>query len=395
MNIPLIRRVLPYGDALPMRQRSTGGNWALSVVGSATFALLLYASAVQLQGGQSPPAAAPPAVPQPNWQADFPDRIARVTEALQHLPLPLPTPIEESQGAGALRWVQRRYELTLPQVHDFAAIEQLFDPVRAAARGVTLQATQDAHGAHVQIGVDYLLTHNLTLHWLDRKPRIAVIVDQLGDDLLVPRALAGMEQPVTFAVKPYRPFSKEVAELAKLFGREVLLQVGAEPNHPAGRDPADRDELARELGKQLASVPYAVGLENMDSGWLDGALLSIMDVLRQKAFFLIAGAPAADPTPCALAARSSVACAAPSDSLAATDDPAALEAQIEKLLSAARTRGDGILVVHPQLTALPALQKSLPRFAEVGIDVVPASTLVREQGRRGQPAGGSRPDGPP
>src|SRR5207244_8442303 len=133
-----------------------------------------------------------------------------------------------------------------------------------AAPAATVNITEDAGGAQVQVGVDGLLTHTLTLHWLGHRPRAAIIIDDLGDDLLVARELAGIEAPLTFAVIPLRPFSKETAELATLFSRDVLvhLPMEAEGNDEAFdgelRVTASRDEIVHTVDLDLAGVPRAL-----------------------------------------------------------------------------------------------------------------------------------------
>jgi polysaccharide deacetylase 2 family uncharacterized protein YibQ len=366
------------------RRRSHSWYWLFRLLGGASFALLLYVDSLLLQAGPAPRATV--SLPTADWQADFPNRIDRVTEALARLPVPLPAPNEEPQGAASLRWVHRRYELTLPRPHQSNAVEQMLDGVRTAAEGVTLQVTPQPSGAQVQIGVDGLLTHTVTFHWLDRHPRVALIIDQLGDDLLVARAFAGISVPLTFAVMPFRPFSKEVAELARLFGREVLLQFPGEPEAAEAARPeimsaSARSDPLREIDRDLTSVPYVIGVSDMDSR-LSGDPQQrklVLDALKQRKLFLLDGRSAATSTVCEVAATTAVACAAPSRWFDDSDDGESIDAQAEALLSFAGARADTIAVVHPRLSVAPALEKLAPRFAAADIDIVPVTAMLRAQ----------------
>src|SRR5262249_9638003 len=162
---------------------------------------------------------------------------------------------------GALRWTHRRYELTLPAPADGVTLEKTLDPIRAAAPGVTLHVNQEAVGAQVQVGIDGLLTHTLTVHWLGRQPRGATPIESLANGLLIARTLAGIDAALTFAVMPFRPFSKEAAELATMFGREVLIHLPMEGEN--GEDlgasdtllvSADHEAIIQQLDASLDSV---------------------------------------------------------------------------------------------------------------------------------------------
>src|SRR5262249_34740609 len=148
-------------------------------------------------GGVAPP---PPPPPNPNWAADFPQRITQVTEALARLPVQLPTPATEAQGAGALRWTRLRYVLIWPAMAQPDALEDLFAPIRSAARGVSVTIARDTGTALVQIGIDGLLTHSVAVRQLDHAPRAAIIVADLGDDLRVARTVVEINAPLTVAV---------------------------------------------------------------------------------------------------------------------------------------------------------------------------------------------------
>jgi polysaccharide deacetylase 2 family uncharacterized protein YibQ len=350
--------------------------------------LLIFLSSLALREPTAVPVA--PAAPPPhgNWAADFPARIAAVTTALSHLPLPLPTPEEEPQGAGALRWTHRRYEMTLPAPEDPAAFEKALEPVRTAAPGVTLSVTHEAVGAQVQIGVEGLLTHTLKLHWLGRQPRVAIIIDDLGNDLLIARALAGIDAPLTFAVMPFCPFSTEVAELAALLGREVLVHLPMEAEN--GEDfgaqqvllvSADREAVDAQLSASIEAIPHAVGVNNhMGSRFTtDHAhMLWVLEYLKQKGLFFIDSRTTPQSVACEVAVAVGVRCAARNLFLDDTDDEAAIRTQLETLPKLARQQGDVIAIGHARAATSAALQAGLPALANAGVQVVPASTIIAD-----------------
>jgi polysaccharide deacetylase 2 family uncharacterized protein YibQ len=331
----------------------------------------------------------PAPTPNANWAADFPARIDQVTDAVRHLPLPLPTPIEEAQGAGALRWLHRRYELTVPAPTDSNAIAQTLAPVRAAAAGVTVQVTQSTSGAQAQVGIDGLLTHTLVFHWLGHRPRVAIIIDNLGNDLLIARELVDIDAPLTFAVMPARPFSRQVAELAALFQREVLLHLPMEAEN--GEDfgatgllelGASRDDIRRQVDAALDTVPHAVGVNNhLGSHFTANAehLQWVLERLREHGLFFIDSLATSHSVACTVAAAIALPCATRDLFLDDADDPTAIRAQLDGLLQLARTRGDAIGIGHGRPATLAALRAAVPGFAAAGVDIVSVSTVVTVQ----------------
>jgi uncharacterized protein len=351
-------------------------------------ALLLYADVLLLQGEDTP--VAPPPSPPPrssgNWATDLPAEIDRVTQALSQLPVTLPTPREEAQGSGRLRWKLRRYELTIPAPADPTAITDLFAPIHTAAPDATVQVLQDAGGAQVQIGIEGLLTHALTLHWLDHRPRAAIIIDDLGNDLRIARELGSLGAPLAFAVMPARPFSKEVAELGSLLGNEVLvhLPMEAESGDEFGaadvlRIDADRDAIVGTVDRQLAAIPHAIGVNNhMGSRFTADPerMRWVLERVQHAGLFFIDSRTTAHSVGCEVAASLALPCAQRSVFLDAVDDEAAVRAQLDTLLALARTRGDVIAIGHPRPATVAALRATLADFAAAGIDIVPVSALV-------------------
>src|SRR5579862_6512962 len=107
-------------------------NAFYSLGAAVALGLLVYTDVLLLQSENAPVHAPTPARSGGNWVADFPASIDQVTEALARLPLPLPTPREEAQGGGRLRWTRRRYEASLPAPQPPNTVDDLFAPVREA-----------------------------------------------------------------------------------------------------------------------------------------------------------------------------------------------------------------------------------------------------------------------
>jgi len=365
------------------RRRLFRGGWIVGFILTCGLGVLVYLSVLQMRSPEEQPSV-PPGTPRLNSSTDFPDRIEQVTTALAELPLLLPTPTTVPQGAGARRWTHRRYEITLPKPDGAGGIERLFAPLRQAAAGVTVQTSEEAEGAKVQIGIDGLLTHTLMLHWFGHPPRAAIIVDNLGGDLLMARTLAGIEAPLTFAVRSAQPFSKEVAELASLFGREVLMQLPQEPERfAAAATPRvkDRTGVERWFSENLAGIPHAVGVANDPGAPLTSNAERTQWILSaaKENNLLVVEIDGERADTCATAAAVPVRCVQgnmlPEDS----SDEETIRKQLDGVLQTARTRGDVVVVGHATPALAAALQSAIPAFAAAGVELVPVSTVVADQ----------------
>ena len=375
-------RIVPY-----RRPRLITWSTPLRLLGTIILGVVIYASSQLLDTAIEPLTVPPP--PRANWDEDLSARIDRVTALIAHLalPVPIPPPTEIAQGSGAMRWVQRRYDLTLPKPPDLEDLEARFDPLRAAEPGVVVHVTQDANGMEISVGLDGLRTHSLALHWLTRAPRLAVIIDDLGNDLLIARDLVSIAAPLTFAIMPFRPFSAAVAERATLAGREVLLHLPMEAD--SGKEfgaqgvlhvTAPHDEILRLVDESVAALPQAVGVNNHLGSRFTAdreRMQWVLARLKENNLFFIDSKTSPDSVACDVAKTVAVPCATRQIFLDDADDEQRVRKQIAAAVELARRRGDVIAIGHARAATVAALRASLSEALRVGVDIVPASALVK------------------
>lgn len=100
------------------------------------------------------------------------------------------------------------------------------------------------------------------------RPRIAIIVDDLGNQWGSGLEVIDIPFIQTIAIMPGRPYSQKLAEASHHSGKTVIVHAPM-ANHadfplgPLGLDRADgREGLMRNLLEGLETVPYAEGLSN-------------------------------------------------------------------------------------------------------------------------------------
>lgn len=248
-------------------------GWTVSYPLLAVVAAMIFLSAEEIARPAVRPARAPAIVDSASWSSDFAARVEALHQAVLAAPLAASVAGEDRQGAGTVRWTHRTLVVTLDR-QSKGELEAAIDGLRAADAGVTLVSESTFNGSQVLIGLDGLLTHTLRVYWADQpqRPRIGVVVAALGDDLRLARQFIELDAPVTVAVLPFRPFSAQVAELAKIFKREVLLDWN-------GGEGAERGVEAA-----LGTVPGAVGVAVRRHD--DGAD-ALMALLRERGLIAI------------------------------------------------------------------------------------------------------------
>ena len=62
-----------------------------------------------------------------------------------------------------------------------------------------------------------------------KRPRLAIIIDDLGYDRPLAEKFIGLKAPLTLAILPHSPYQEAIARLAKEHGREIMLHLPMEP----------------------------------------------------------------------------------------------------------------------------------------------------------------------
>jgi hypothetical protein len=341
-----------------------GLAWVITWPLSAVFAALVFLSAEEIRHPAREQATPrPAAVGGPDWIAGFPARITAVDAALHKAHLQLPKAVEEERGSGPLRWTHRRYDIDLPRGEQVKA-ESAIEALRDVDPGLAVTAENTADGTDVRVGLDGLLVSTLRFRFPEQvtpkpiEPRLTFVIGPLGDDLRQARQVIALEGQVVLGVRPFRPFSREVSELGRMFDREVVVTLdGSEAQAiPAdGSSPSDLDAV-------LASVPRAVGVAWQGSPGRapDRRLLEAIDQ-RQLLYLgqrgLSSGKKSGLPPPTVIA-----------------DGQAdAVAAQLGGLVEKARAEGGVIAIGAPNDATLETLTRLLPEWRAAAVEVVPLS----------------------
>jgi uncharacterized protein len=222
-------------------------------------------------------------------------------------------------------------------------------------------------------------------------PRLAIIIDDMGEDKKEADSVLALHFPVTLSVLPNLPFSQETAEEAHRHKDEVMLHLPMESQGEAeegGRTKPEPKELRvgmapgevdSSVTDMLATVPYAAGVNNHQGSRATSnpALMkALMQSLRGKNLFFIDSRTTAGTIAYETAESFGIKAASRKVFLDDKLSRAGIAAQLELAASDAKRNGFAIAIGHPHPETIAVLAHNAPRLEKRGIVLVFPSELV-------------------
>jgi len=220
-------------------------------------------------------------------------------------------------------------------------------------------------------------------------PAIAVIIDDIGDNLEFGARAVALPGAVTCALLPHTAHAAQLAEEAHRNGKEVMLHLPMESED--GRDPGpgaltldmSRDEFLRTFRDDLATVPYAAGVNNHMGSLVTrqpGQMAWLMHELRRRGDLYFVDSRTTRATVAQRIAEETVVPNLRRDVfLDDVQDEEAIARQFRRLLALARRHGSAVAIGHPHAVTLAFLERQLPTLAVQGIQLLPVSDVIRLQ----------------
>jgi polysaccharide deacetylase 2 family uncharacterized protein YibQ len=216
--------------------------------------------------------------------------------------------------------------------------------------------------------------------------RLAIILDDLGNDRAAADAIFALPYPLTVSVLPHHAHSVDIAEEAHRRGYEVMLHL---PMQSVGNEMPEAEELHPGMPaddipvlfeQMMQSVPNASGVNNHQGSeaTADPALMEELMLLLQKwNLFYVDSRTTAATVAYDTAQRSGV--RSGFRNVPFLDDVmevSAVRKQLELALRGAKAKGEAIAIGHPHPATLKALSEILPQAEARGVHLVYASDLV-------------------
>jgi uncharacterized protein len=218
-------------------------------------------------------------------------------------------------------------------------------------------------------------------------PRIAIIIDDIGDREAEGVRATMLDGPVALAFLPHAPYTPSLAERAHARDKEVMLHLPLQALSGKDLGPGaimldtSEAEFRRVLAAGLASVPHVAGVNNHMGSLLTrhpGHMGWLMDELRDRApMFFVDSYTAVESVAFPLATEAGVPATRRDVFLDSDPSPEQVAFQFERLLTLARTEGAALGIGHPYPATLEFLERELPRLADThGVELVTVRALI-------------------
>ena len=221
-----------------------------------------------------------------------------------------------------------------------------------------------------------------------KNPAIALVIDDLGEDLAGTDRAMALPAPVALSFLPFADDSRWLAPEAIWRGHEVLVHVPMETlsGKDAGPMALTVDlpaaEVTRRLAWDLERVPGFVGINNHEGSRFTSdaaALAPVVQMLAARHVFFFDSRTAATSQVVRVSRAAGVPSAARDVFLDDDLSADAIAAQFAALEEHAKRDGIAIAIGHPHDATLTALMKWTAVAGRRGFELVPLSEAIRRK----------------
>lgn len=225
----------------------------------------------------------------------------------------------------------------------------------------------------------------------DDRPKIALIIDDLGLNRSRADRTIALPGPLTLAFLPYAHNLKQQTAKARAAGHELLVHLPMEPMGKADPGPdalltsLDTREIKARLTRNLSHFGAFVGVNNHmgSAATSDPAMMeTVLSELKRRGLLFVDSRTSPRSVAGDMARKMGVPTVERDVFLDHRIDRQAIEAALAKLERIARETGIAIGIGHPHPVTLSVLEKWLPAAKARGIVLVPISAVAAEEETR-------------
>ncbi len=217
-------------------------------------------------------------------------------------------------------------------------------------------------------------------------PSVAIIIDDLGADTGIVDKLFALNIPVALSILPYQKYSRSIALNAKKMGQVAMLHLPMEPKSES-KDPGSGALLVnfenfliiKRMEEDFAWTPGIEGVNNhMGSRFTENGskMRVVMEQVKKRGLFFVDSRTTADTVAYKTALSMGVPTARRSVFLDNDREVEKIMLNIMELARKALDNGSAIGIGHPYRETVEAMEKALPKFASMGVHIVPITALL-------------------
>lgn len=322
------------------------------------------------------------ALPAPDMEPDFGEYAQRLTEGISPRHVTKPEPVTDSQGS---RQTENEEvvatEDNAEQANEEAARPSPSTLVRAMPKDlVSLQKTSAK-------SLPPWLRNAVPVTLDPGKPKIVIVMDDLGLNRSSSRKTVALPGPLTLAYMAYAEDLERQIRSAKAAGHELMLHVPMEPRSESINPGPNvllsgipREELVKSIHWNLDQTDQVVGINNhMGSRFTSDreGMETVAGILRERGLLFLDSVTSGNTVAHIVAENAGIPFAVRNVFIDHDDDLASIRRQLKVTESLANRTGLAIAIGHPRDKTLEALEEWLPTLAERGFQLVPISSVVQ------------------
>lgn len=219
------------------------------------------------------------------------------------------------------------------------------------------------------------------------KPKIAIVLDDLGVDVRRSRRAVALPAALTLAYLPYAEGLAEQTRAARQAGHELLVHIPMQP-HGADADPGPNAldmrlgaiEVLSRLEWDLDRFEGYVGINNhMGSLFTESeeGMRLVAEGLRDRGLMFLDSLTSPRSVAAATVASYGVPTIVRDVFLDNTDTAAEVEMRLAQTERIARKTGTAIAIGHPRDATLNVLEAWIPKALEAGFALVPLTAVLQ------------------
>ncbi len=224
---------------------------------------------------------------------------------------------------------------------------------------------------------------------LPERPKIAIIIDDMGNSLDAIYEICALNENITVAVLPYSPLAQETANIARQNGLEVILHLPLESlnnvydnNHTDGIILTDMSqaEIEHAVADSLTQVPYITGVNTHMGSKVTShpeVIRTVLEQIQGKELYFVDSRTTARSVAYDVAQEMGIPSGFRHVFLDSEFDEIFIRRQLMLLFRHAQENGSAIAICHPSPETLKVLKESLYLAAEYNLQTVFASKIVR------------------
>lgn len=219
------------------------------------------------------------------------------------------------------------------------------------------------------------------------RSRVAIVIDDLGEENHLSQELLDLDAPVTFSILPFAPYSKKLAAEAHVRGKEVILHLPMEPHGYPKTRPGEGvllhemtdQELRLQVSRDIGAIPHIAGVSNhMGSRMMEdsGRLRIILSELKRRGLFFLDSRTSSQSVGYETAQAIGLRAAGRTLFLDHSQAEGDIRENLQRLAQFSLSSGKAVGIGHPHPSTIRVLKEMIPKMKEKGIDLVPLSAVM-------------------